>query len=234
MTWTPRPDHPKLASDVTRGYVILGAVIPVTLLAQVALRAADVADHALIPATIFIGWASLGLLTGILTLAVFWRADGATLRRWLEQTTPRDRGAKVWSVLNGGGSASWAITGSVIAVAAVVGMAFLPELRAEPVVVASGIAVVVGSLFMTMSSYALRYARETATVGGFRFAGPTEPRFEDFFYLAVQVATTFGPSDVVVETTHARRLVTLNSIISFGFNTVIVALLVSVLVGFAG
>ena len=55
--------------------------------------------------------------------------------------------------------------------------------------------------------------------------------FLDFFYLAVQVATTFASADVSVTTTKARRLITANSLISFGFNTVIVALLVSVLVG---
>ena len=83
------------------------------------------------------------------------------------------------------------------------------------------------------TAYAVRYAREQAASGGVSFAKTPEPVFADYLYLAVQIATTFSSSDVTIETTRMRRLVTANSLISFTFNTVIVALLVSVLVSSA-
>ena len=50
----------------------------------------------------------------------------------------------------------------------------------------------------------------------------------DFNYLAIQVSTTFSSSDVTIERTDARRVVSVHSLIAFAFNTIIVALLVSV------
>ena len=55
----------------------------------------------------------------------------------------------------------------------------------------------------------------------------------DFNYLAIQVSTTFSSSDVTIEHTAARRVVSVHSLIAFAFNTIIVALLVSVLVSVA-
>ncbi len=91
-------------------------------------------------------------------------------------------------------------------------------------------AVVTGSLLLTLTAYAVHYAREQSDNGGLDFPKTPTPTYADYFYLAVQVGTTFGASDVTVESTRMRRLVTGNSLISFTFNTVIVALLVSLLV----
>jgi uncharacterized membrane protein len=119
-------------------------------------------------------------------------------------------------------------------VTAVLILSFVPVYRDSATVVFSGIAVVVTSLVLTISSYAVRYAREWAgDGGGIVFPGDQEPTFMDFAYLAIQVSTTFSSSDVTIERTHARRVVSVHSLISFAFNTIIVALLVSVLVSVA-
>jgi uncharacterized membrane protein len=53
--------------------------------------------------------------------------------------------------------------------------------------------------------------------------------FWDCVYLATQVQTKFSSSDVVVETTLTRRIVSGHTIVAFAFNTVIIALLIAVL-----
>jgi uncharacterized membrane protein len=225
---------PWLASDIKRGYLIIAIAVPITLLVPFAIVLAGVeaTRESLTIATLFISWCLIGTLATVLTFVAFGRASSDELRQQLVATTPRDRRARIVYYLNGGGAAAWAITGSVLAVTAVTILSLQRTSTTEPVIVYGGIGVVVASLFMTISAYAVRYAREYASNGGFDFAGE-KPRFGDFFYLAVQVATTFSTSDVQVTTTKARRLVTANSLISFAFNTVTVALLVSVLVSSA-
>ena len=227
----PRRTVPRLASDTLRGYSIIGlALVPSLTLAGVLPRIApDMPSATLTAASAFVTWALLGFTTGIVTFAVFGRASGEQLENWL-RATERSRGAhRFLYYLNGGGAASWAISGSIIAVAAVLALSLIEEYRSQAVVVFAGMAVVVGSLFMTIASYAVRYAREHATSGGIVFPATPQPTFSDFFYLSVQVSTSFSPGDVILETKQARRIVTTHALVSFAFNTVIVALLVSVL-----
>jgi uncharacterized membrane protein len=195
---------------------------------------ADVDASTATVATVFIAWSLISVLTAVLTLVAFRRASSDELRRWLTETEPPKRTALLWNLANGGGSTGWAVSGSLLAVTAVLILSFLPVYRESLTVVFSGIAVVITSLALTISSYAVRYAREWASDGGgIVFPGDQEPTFMDFTYLAIQVSTTFSSSDVTIERTHARRVVSVHSIISFAFNTIIVALLVSVLVSVA-
>ena len=190
--------------------------------------------NALATASLFIAWALVCLLTSVLTVIAFRTASSDELRRWLQETEPPKRTAWLWNIVNGGGSTGWAVSGSLIAVVTVLALSFLPDYRASTLVVASGIGVVVASLALTITSYAVRYAREWASDGGgIVFPGPDAPRFMDFLYLAIQVSTTFSSSDVTIEHTNARRVVSVHSLIAFAFNTIIVALLVSVLVSVA-
>jgi len=226
-----RREVPRLVSDTLRGYtILLIALVPSVILAAILPRVAPDMTAATIAAVgAFATWALLGFTTGIVTFAVFRRASGEQLAAWLRATDPKKR-EKTWLYyLNGGGASSWAMSGSVIAVTAVLVLSLVEEFRAQPLVIFTGMAVVVGSLFMTIASYAVRYAREHATVGGIVFPATPAPVFSDFFYLAVQVSTSFSPADIVVETTSARRAITTHSLVSFAFNTVIVALLVAVL-----
>ena len=227
---------PRLASDVARGYLVLGLSIPVIVASPFvfALVYPDASSQMLSIGALFVGWSFIALASGISTVLVFRRAGGEELVRWLRGTTPTTRRAVIVWRLNGGGAVSWALTGSVLAVASVVILATSAELRQQPLVLFGGIAVVVSSMFMIITAYALRYARENAEAGGAEFPGTRHPRFVDYLYLAVQVSTTFSSSDVQVTTSAMRKAVSLNSIISFTFNTVIVALLVSVLVSTAG
>ncbi len=67
--------------------------------------------------------------------------------------------------------------------------------------------------------------RGRARLPGEERDGP--PVFSDYVYLAAQVATTFSTSDVTVERRSMRRTVTVHSIATFAYNTVVIALIVS-------
>jgi hypothetical protein len=75
----------------------------------------------------------------------------------------------------------------------------------------------------------VHHARVTATVGGLTFPGDGGVVFWDCVYLATQVQTTFSSSDVGIETTLARRIITGHTLVAFAFSTVIIALLIAVL-----
>ena len=74
----------------------------------------------------------------------------------------------------------------------------------------------------------MRYSQLWATGDGLDYPGDGPDTFSDFLYVSIQLSTTFATSDVSVTTARARRLVSVHSVIAFAFNSVIVALLVSV------
>lgn len=229
--------HPRLASDIVRSYVGLGIGVFLSFPVSFAIGfagavAADPAPRGtILLISIFADWALIALILSILMAAVFSRPDSATLGGWLRATTPpASRRQRFWWGFNGGGAIYWAITGAGIAIVSLLLIVSNGSARSNPVVVGTGIAVVITSLMIIVTSFAVRYAREWATAGGLHFPGDGEPRFADFLYLSVQVTTTFGGSDVQLTTTGARKLVALHSVVAFAFNSVIVALLVSVLI----
>ncbi len=84
--------------------------------------------------------------------------------------------------------------------------------------------------------FTLRYAHlyyhekeENVTPGGLDFPGDEPPDYPDFAYFSFVVGMTFQVSDVEIKSKHIRRVVLLHSFISFVFNTVIVALTISIL-----
>ena len=54
--------------------------------------------------------------------------------------------------------------------------------------------------------------------------------FADYRYFSVAVATTFGATDVNITTPRMRRVVNLHTLLTFVYNSVIVALLASFLI----
>ena len=68
---------------------------------------------------------------------------------------------------------------------------------------------------------------------GLGFPGSGEPGAWDFLYFSFVIGMTAQVSDVTVETTELRRLVLLHGIVSFFYNTVLLALAVNTAVAFA-
>jgi uncharacterized membrane protein len=70
--------------------------------------------------------------------------------------------------------------------------------------------------------------------GGLEFPGTKEPDYWDFVYFAFVIGMTCQVSDVQITARHLRHLATAHGIISFFYNTVVVALAVNVVAGSGG
>ena len=97
----------------------------------------------------------------------------------------------------------------------------------------------VESWLMTHVTFALRYAHEFYSRDdsplridrGLEFPGTEQPDYLDFLYFALVLGMTFQVSDVQITSRKLRRLATLQGLMSFLFNTVIVALTVNLAAG---
>ncbi len=67
--------------------------------------------------------------------------------------------------------------------------------------------------------------------GGIDFSNAEAPDYIDFAYFSFVIGMTFQVSDVTISSKTVRRFVLLHSLISFVFNTIIVALTVNVVAG---
>lgn len=85
------------------------------------------------------------------------------------------------------------------------------------------------------TSYALHYAylyyRSEESAGGLDFPGEQSPDQLDFAYFAFTIGTSFAVSDVDVTNRAIRRAVLGHQILSFFFNTSILALVINLLIG---
>jgi uncharacterized membrane protein len=105
------------------------------------------------------------------------------------------------------------------------------------------VALVAGTLFiswlMTHVTFAFRYAHEFYAHdkggpdidGGLEFPGETRPDYLDFMYFALVLGMTFQVSDVQISARKLRRLAAVHGLLSFLFNTIILALTVNIAAG---
>lgn len=80
-------------------------------------------------------------------------------------------------------------------------------------------------------SYASHYYHGHSQPGGLRFPEDSPqflPHYSDFLYVALTLAVAAQTSDVSVTTRRMRRLVMLQSVLSFAFNTAILALMINI------
>ena len=213
-----------MAHEETRNLVSLGiaAIVSVLALIGYALIATLRFTPDTIALTAFVFWIAYSLAFLILTQTTFGRADAATLRTWLDATSSRGRSLAVPAT-----AAQWAIL-AVLSVALVL---VLPGLLDSPLANALSFAVVITAWLVTVTAYAVHYARLNTQEPSLAFPGKNgdRPVFADYYYLAAQLATTFSSSDVSILTTRARSIVTGQTYIGYAFSTFIIALLISVL-----
>ncbi|GAB3320617.1 DUF1345 domain-containing protein [Hymenobacter humi] len=113
------------------------------------------------------------------------------------------------------------------------------EERLEHILVSA--VAIVGTWLMLHTLFALHYAHmyfmpllgavPERRQGGLEFAGEAPAVYWDFVYFAFVVGTTAQTADVGVTTLRMRQLVLFHGIMSFGFNTAILALSINVLAG---
>lgn len=245
MTHDPRPrarttaPPPRLRREAFRYWVSFAVSVVVggggALVAGLA-GTPMVATATTVAIVYFSAWGTFALTYAVLTWAVLRRADASTLSSWLHESGVQERRRRLFQVVLGSGGTSAATSLVVVALGAVVVVAVVPVLRQDPVVVVLAVVVVVASWLLLVVVLAVRYASEDPRQASLRFPATDDDAlvFSDFCYLAVQVVATFSPSDVVVTSSAMRREITTHSVVAFAFNTVVVALLVSLLITAAG
>lgn len=96
------------------------------------------------------------------------------------------------------------------------------------------------SWFLLHTIFTVRYAHlyhdhnklnTGSEIGGLDFPTDEEPDYLDFAYFSFVIGMTFQVSDVTVSSRAIRRFVLMHSLISFIFNTIIVALTINTLAG---
>lgn len=96
------------------------------------------------------------------------------------------------------------------------------------------------SWFLVHTTFAMRYAhifygdhetKPDTHAGGLEFPGEHKPGYFDFAYFSFVLGMTFQVSDIQVTSKRLRKLALLHGILSFGFNTFIVALTINVIAG---
>lgn len=95
----------------------------------------------------------------------------------------------------------------------------------------TALATVAASWLDVLVAYAIHYARMDARAPRFSFPGEQAREFVDYLYLALAVQTTFGTTDVSVTHPSARRVVMGHSGLAFVFNSTLIAMIISLVIG---
>ncbi len=100
------------------------------------------------------------------------------------------------------------------------------------------LAAVALSWSVTHTAFAMRYARlyyreDREGIGGIDLPGHTPPAYFDFAYFAFTLGMCFQVSDACVSSPQIRRVVLLHALISFAYNSVILAFVLNLVFGMA-
>ncbi len=99
---------------------------------------------------------------------------------------------------------------------------------------------IVGSWLLVHTIFAMHYAHEyyqdhkiqsNAKAGGLDFPEDREPDYWDFLYFSFVIGMTSQVSDIQITSRSLRRLALLHGILSFFFNTSIVAMSINIIAG---
>jgi uncharacterized membrane protein len=172
------------------------------------------------PTARLIGWDTAGLTLLALAWSLFTSADAAETRSRAGEEDPGRTLVYVIVVL----------TSSVSLLAATILSATAHDLETGPKHLLTGLCLfaVVLAWALTHTAFTFRYAhlyyREDAEgVGGILLPGEQPPTYFDFAYFAFTVGMCFQVSDVTVTSSQIRRAVLLHAVISFAYNSVILA-----------
>ena len=115
---------------------------------------------------------------------------------------------------------------SLLAIVAEIGVA-----GGGPAQIALAILTITLSWTMVHTSFALHYAHDyyrPKEPGGLQFPGETRPDYWDFVYFSFVIGMTAQVSDVAITDRTLRRTATAHGVISFIFNTALLALMVNI------
>jgi uncharacterized membrane protein len=173
-----------------------------------------------------LGWNVAVWLYLLLSVEMMLRADKGHLRRFA--VAQAEGAATVLAMV------IVASLVSLLAVVAELSAAKLPGARHALPHVAFALTTVVGSWLLLPMVFALTYASafyRTPSGHGLQFPGADrtfEPNYVDFLYFSFTIAVAAQTSDVAVVSPDLRRLVLLQSVLSFAFNTAILAFMINI------
>jgi len=168
-----------------------------------------------------IGW-DVGITVYLAAaLAAFRRADIARIRR---QAALEDDGSVAILVLTA--AAALASLGAIVFELVSTGRD-----GRDPLHLALAIMTIALSWAFIHTIFALHYAHEfyaQTRGGGLAFPGEGEPDYWDFLYFSLVIGMTSQVSDVTVTAKPMRRIVAAHGVVSFVFNTTLLALAVNI------
>lgn len=176
-------------------------------------------------AALYLSWTHLAYSRhGPRALGARARRENEVQRRW-------------WSSLIGyGGASSWTLTAALVAIFVTVVIAQNATYRSDLLYVGLGLLCVASSWALMAYSFALQYLRLEASgvENGTRhieigLEGDTG--FSDYLTLAILLSTMAATVSATIRTRDAWLVVRTNVLFAFTFNSVIVAMVVSLLIG---
>ena len=167
---------------------------------------------------LLVAWDITIALFLILAYAMMWQTDMSHVKR---NAVVQDEGR--FSILIVTTAAAFAILAAIVAE--------LSGARGNPPVLIFATATIALSWVAVHTIFALHYAHEYyhgGQAGGMTFPNDDRPDYWDFVYFSFVVGMTAQVSDVAVTDKIVRRTVTAHGIISFGFNTALLALMINI------
>lgn len=175
-----------------------------------------------------IGEATFCVAYGLSTWLAFRRASGDRLRQLVRASSRGSDKSGVWLRLALMDNVSLPVWSAIICLGVVIMFIGAPESRNVAGSLIAALIVIISCWLVVISTFAVKYMRLWAENDAFEFHGDDDVELSDFLYTAVQVGTTFSTSDVMTASASARRWVTLNAVLAFAFNTVIIVLFLSI------
>jgi uncharacterized membrane protein len=179
-------------------------------------------------------------LQGVIRLVIAWDAGAVTLLlvTWyvIGRATPES--TRKWAAIDDPGQVfaiGIDLVGSAVSFTAAILLLGHQQLTSTPAALWLVIVAVVSSWVLMHTGFTVRYAhlyyRDDNGVGGLEFPGNADPDYLDFAYYAFVVGMTFQTADVSITDRAIRRLTLVHGILSFVFNTLILALTVNLIFG---
>jgi uncharacterized membrane protein len=170
---------------------------------------------------LLVAWdVTIGLFL-ILAYIMMWRTDMSHVKR---NAVVQDEGR--FSILTITAAAAFASLAAIVAE--------LNGARHDAVVLIFATATIALSWAAVHTIFALHYAHEyyhAGQPGGMTFPNDDKPDYWDFVYFSFVIGMTAQVSDVAVTDKLVRRTVTAHGIISFTFNTALLALMINIAAG---
>jgi len=192
-----------------------------------------------VPALIMISWASCALTIILLDWLIILTAHPREMR----QIARLKDSSRIIILL-------FVITASCVSLFAILFLLLNHSKDAQHIQVTKHVLMSIGSVAVSWlmlhtvftMSYAHMYYTNTpkpndpkdAVIGGLQFPEESNPDYLDFVYFSFVIGMTFQVSDVEISSRSIRRLALLHALISFTFNTAIVALSINVISGLIG